>query len=155
MLQPDAPYPYPGSYALLSDPDLPAPQPTELVRIMWRRAERKVGKGGRSLEREFAMVSFPLRDGAGGNKVVPASELADATPLTDQETREFHDLDRALTGRFGPSVGEDGGRTRLTKRQKALKARRDDLKLRMVFAPMMERLLRTARARAAQQRRAA
>jgi hypothetical protein len=131
MLNAETPFPYVGSHALLNDMDLPAPQPTELVRIQWRREG-------------FAMVAFPLRDGASGNKVVPADALVDATPLTGEEQREFHDLDRAL---FGRSLK--------TPKQKRLKARRDELKLRMVFGPMMERLLREARAKADRQKWAA
>lgn len=125
MLVPDATYPYPGSYALYEDPDRPYPQPTELVRIMWR-SER------------LTSVSFPLRPGAGGNKAVPADQLLDATPLTREEQREFHDLDRAL---FGRSLR--------TRRQQAMKARRDALHRRTIWAPFMAGLLRTAALRRA------
>lgn len=138
MLNVETPFPYVGSHALFNDPDMPKPQPTELVRILWRREG-------------FAMISFPLRDGASGNKVVPADELIDASPLSGEETREFHDLDRDLIARGIVAVAGTSGRPkRLTPRQKALKARRDALKQRMIFAPLMERLLRAARARTSQ-----
>src|SRR3954463_8526147 len=107
MLSPATNFPYPGSYALFADPDLPYPQPAELVRIMWRRVDSD-GRG-------FVAVSFPLRDGAGGNKVVPAGDLIDATELTPEDAREFHDLDRALFGREPRN---------LSKRQRARAARR-------------------------------
>lgn len=145
MLTPDAPFPYPGSYALYEDPDRPYPQPTELVRIMWCAPSRAVGPDGGSFEQVIVAVSFPLRAGAGGNKAVPADKLIDATPLTAAEQREFHDLDRAL---FGRSLR--------TKRQKALKARRDQLHRRALWAPFMAKRLRALREQQArQQQRAA
>src|SRR3954471_5442632 len=91
MLTPEASSPYPGGYALLNDGALPAPQPTELVRIMWRRVDRD-GRG-------VVAISFPQRDGASGNKVVPADAPIDGTPPDATEEREFHDLDRELFGR--------------------------------------------------------
>jgi hypothetical protein len=125
LLSPETPYPYVGSYALLEDEGR-----TELVRILWRREG-------------WTMVSFPLRDGASGNKTVASADLIDATPLAFAEQKEFHDLDRALFGR-SPS----------TKRQKALNARRDALHRRMVWAPYMERLMRQLREREALRRAA-
>jgi hypothetical protein len=121
MLQQQTPYPYVGSFALLIDPDAAAPQAAELVRIQWRREGH-------------VMVSFPLRDGASGNKVVPADQLIDASALTTEEAHEFHDLDRQLAGR-----------SLRTARQKAMKLRRDALHQRMVYEPVMLRLLRQAR----------
>jgi hypothetical protein len=129
MLSPETPFPYVGSYALFVDPDAPPPQADELVRINWRREG-------------FAMVSFPLRDGASGNKTVPFADLIDATPLSSEEAREFHDLDRAL---FGRSLR--------TAKQKREAARRDALRRRTIYAPLLERLLRKARAKV--ERRAA
>jgi len=137
MLAPDATYPYPGSYALLIDLDLPYPQPTELVRIMWRRVDN-AGRG-------FVAVSFPMRDGASGNKVVPTDRLIDGTPLTGEETREFHDLDRAL---------DDRNPRNFSKRQRAKAARRDALKQRMIWVPCLAKQLRNLRQRA-EQRQAA
>jgi hypothetical protein len=131
MLAPDATYPYPGSYALLNDLDLPYPQPTELVRIMWRRVDAD-GHG-------FVAVSFPMRDGASGNKVVPAERLIDGTPLTAAEQREFHDLDRAL---------DDRNPRNFSKRQRAKAARRDALKQRMIWIPFLADRLREMRQRA-------
>lgn len=137
MLAPDATYPYPGSYALLNDLDLPAPQPTELVRIMWRRVDA-TGRG-------FVAVSFPMRDGASGNKVVPAETLIDGTPLTTEEQREYHDLDRALGDRDPRNF---------SKRQRVRAARRDALKQRMIWVPFLAERLRDMRQRA-EQRKAA
>lgn len=158
MLTPEATYPYPGSYALCHDPDRPQPSPAELVRIMWRRVDepkRKVGKGGRSEEHGFVAVSFPLRDGAGGNKVVASADLIDGTPLSGEEQREFHDLDRDLRGRFDGAVGLDGRRPRtLTRRQKARAARRDALKSRTIWSKVLADRLRDMR-RHVEQRKAA
>jgi hypothetical protein len=128
MLVPEATYPYPGSYALLNDLDLPFPQPTELVRIMWRR----VDAAGRC----FVAVSFPMRDGASGNKEVAAEQLIDGTPLTAEEGREFHDLDRAL---------DDRNPRNFSKRQRTKAERRDALKQRMLWAPFLTERLRDMR----------
>ncbi len=115
MLTPETPFPYAGSYALLVDPDAAAPQAAELVRILARRP---------SEQGVFAMVSFPLRADASGNKVVAEAELIDATPLTQAEAREFHDLDRELHGRrlrmiYAPRAGELMRRLRALKQRKA------------------------------------
>src|SRR4051812_41677412 len=110
MLSHETPYPYVGSYALYSDPEQPYPPPTELVRVQWRREG-------------FAMVSFPLRDGAAGNKVVAFAELIDGTALDAGEQREFHDLDRLIRGRQPAD---------LSKTQRAKAKRRDALKNRMI-----------------------
>lgn len=131
MLAPETPYPYVGSYAMLVDLDQPGTQAAELVRIQWRRLNETV-------------VSFPLRDGAAGTKRVDPEQLIDATPLTPAEAREYHDLDRALAGRSGR-----------TPKQKAMIARRDALRTRMIYAPVLARLLEEARGRGAGQRRAA
>lgn len=128
MLTPETPFPYPGSYALHTDLDLPAPQPTELVRIQWRRVDSE-GRG-------FVAVSFPMRNGASGNKVVPADAVVDATELSAEEQREFHQLDRGLRGRSGR-----------TKRQKAEIARRDALKERMIWSRFIAPKLREMRER--------
>jgi hypothetical protein len=128
MLQSPTPYPYPGSYALYVDTDLPeSEQRLELVRINWRQA---------TIVQVLAMVSFPLRDGASGNKTVRADDLIDGTPLTAEETREFHDLDRGLAGR-----------SMRTAKQKAQGARRDALRKRILNAPVLARLLREAAAK--------
>lgn len=142
MLTPPATFPYPGSYALLVDQDAPYPQADELVRINWRREG-------------WAMVSFPLRDGASGNKTVAAADLVDATPLTAEEAREFHDLDRSLFGRIDGAVGLDGRRTRLTAKQKRARARRDALRARLLAAPIMARLMLQMREKQASQQEAA
>lgn len=128
MLTPETAYPYPGSYALHIDMDQPPPQAAELVRVHWRRVD--------SDGRDFVAVSFPLRAGASGNKVVPADSLIDGTPLSGEESREFHDLDRALDGR-----------SLRTKRQKALAARRDALKQRTIWSPFLANKRRDMRQR--------
>jgi hypothetical protein len=136
MLTPEATYPYPGSYALLVDSDLPPEQQCEeLVRIHWRRVDSE-GRG-------FIALSFPLRDGASGNKVVPADQLIDATPLTAEEEREFHELDRALKGRC-----------LRTPKQKKQAAVRDAYLSRVMWASPMVRLLREMRSREAMRRAA-
>lgn len=131
MLTPETAFPYVGSYAVYVDLDQPPPQRDELVRIQWRREG-------------WAMVAFPLRDGASGNKTVAAADLIDGTPLTHEEKRELVELDRAL---FGRSLR--------TPRQKALKARRDALQSRAIWEPHLTRLLREHRARQASQKEAA
>jgi hypothetical protein len=135
MLNQPAPFPYVGSFALFEDDD----GETHLVRIQAKRPERNG-----ATERVFAMISFPLRDGASGNKVVAFDQLQDGTPLTRLEQREFHDLDRALAGR-----------SLRTAKQKAAKARRDALRARILAEPIMARLVREADAKAARQRKAA
>jgi hypothetical protein len=124
MLASPTPYPYVGSYALLETERL------ELVRVIARRAA-------------FALIAFPLRDGASGNMEVPESDLIDATPLTAEEQREFHDLDRHLAGR-----------SLRTPKQKREAARRDVLRLRIIHGPILLRLLRQMRAQAAMRRAA-
>jgi hypothetical protein len=111
MLHPATPFPHVGSYALLVDPDAQAPQAADVV------------------------VGFPLRAGAGGTKRVAADQLIDATPLTSDETRAFHQLDRALAGTSGR-----------TAKQRAQRAMRDALKQRLIYAPLLDRLLRAAAA---------
>jgi L-2-hydroxyglutarate oxidase LhgO len=115
MLHPETPFPYVGSYALLEHEGQ-----NQLVRIVFRREGEVV-------------VGLPLKDGASGNLRVAPDALIDATPLTAEEAREFHDLDRALAGR-----------SLRTPKQKAMVARRDALRRRMIHAPIVERLLREA-----------
>jgi hypothetical protein len=127
----DAPTPFPniGSYGLLIDEDEPAPQAAELVRIIACRFD---GDGA-----AIALLSFPLREGARGNKEVPLDALIDATPLTIEEQREFHDLDRQLFGRT-------------SFRSKGLKAkeeRRETLKRRILWGPFFDRKLKAMRDR--------
>lgn len=131
MLSPRTPFPQPGSYALYVDPDDGVRRGNELARILERRGP-------------FTLIALPLRDGAGGNKVVSQAELIDASPLTIAEEREFHELDRALAGREPRNF---------SKRQRASAARRDALRTRMIMGPILDRLLRFARTRG--ERRAA
>jgi hypothetical protein len=131
MLSPETPFPYNGSYALLVDTDRPeSEQRSELVRINWRREG-------------FVMVSFPLREGASGNKTVAFADLIDGTPLSAEEEREFHDLDRGLAGR-----------SLRTAKQKRDKARRDALRERMIYSRFLARALAEMRGQA-QRRKAA
>lgn len=132
MLSASTPYPNVGSYALLVDTDANPNTGVELVRILERRVSA-------------ALVAFPLRDGASGNKVVAIGDLIDASPLSDSEKREFHDLDRALFGRTQFR----------TPKQKLDKARRDALHRRILYGPILDRQLRFARARLDPQRKAA
>ncbi|MES2137992.1 MAG: hypothetical protein V4502_13165, partial [Pseudomonadota bacterium] len=73
MLNTPAPFPYVGSYGLLETDDRESPR-TELIRIVFRREG-------------FTTVSFPLREGASGNREVPEDALIDGTPLTREEMR--------------------------------------------------------------------
>jgi hypothetical protein len=131
MLQTPAPFPYQGSYALLEHEGR-----TQLVRIVMRREGEVV-------------VSFPLRDGAGGNLRVDPAKLIDGTPLTQAEEREFHDLDRQIDGRTFSD---------LSKQLRVKAKRRTALKHRLIWSRFMapkvaeaERLaaLGTARSKAA------
>lgn len=137
MLHPDAPYPYVGSYALLEHEG-----ENQLVRILFRREGEVV-------------VGLPLKEGASGNLRVDPTRLIDATPLTGKEMRDFHNLDRDLAGieariRRWAENDEPGRCPRMTPRQKAMAERRDALKRRVVFGPILDRLLRVARAYAEQ-----
>ena len=134
MLSPQTPFPQVGSYALYQDEALPPDNRcSELVRIL----ERGVCS---------VLVAFPLREGAAGNKRVAFAELIDGTPLDRDAARELHDLDRQLAGR-----------SLRTPRQKALAARRDALKARMIWAPILANRLvdLAARQRREAKRRAA
>ena len=131
MLNPETPYPYPGSYAFYIDRDGDFPAESELVRIQWRREG-------------WVMVAFPLRRGAGGNKVVPAGALIDPTPLDAAEERELADLGRHLEGR-----------ERLTPKMKRQMVRMVELKRRLVYSRLIREPLAKARDLAERQRRAA
>jgi hypothetical protein len=149
MLSSPTPFPYVGSYALLEHEG-----ELQLVRIQMRRSTPTVGEDGRATETGETVVSFPLRDGASGNIRVDPALLIDASPLSADEMRAFHELDRSLRGKFhGDTVGEDGRRIRLTPKQKADLARRDAMRWRMIHAPIAMRLMRKLRDR--QQREAA
>jgi hypothetical protein len=124
MLQPPTPYPYAGSYALLEHEGR-----TQLARILYRR------------EGEF-VISLPLKADASGNLRVDPADLIDGTPLTAEETREFHDLDRALAGR-----------SLRTPKQKRQAARRDALKARLIWSRFLDHKLRELEARTGAQLR--
>ncbi|HVM38324.1 MAG TPA: hypothetical protein VM265_08060 [Sphingomicrobium sp.] len=145
MLSPETPFPQVGSYALYHDDALPIDnRSSELVRILERAGDS-------------VLIAFPLRQGAAGNKRVALAELIDGTPLDRDAARELHDLDRQLAGRVDGAVGVDGRRIRLTPRQKELGKRRDALKARMIWAPILATRLTelAARQRSEARRRAA
>jgi hypothetical protein len=118
MLSPATPYPHVGSYCLVDHEGQ-----TQLARIQFRR----VGE---------VVVSLPLVDGAGGTLRVADTDLADGTPLTADELREFHDLDRHLADR-----------SLRTPKQKRQKARRDALKSRLICSRLLDLKLRELGAR--------
>jgi hypothetical protein len=76
MIRTPAPFPQPGSYALLVDLGQ-----THIVRILSRVPDAAE-----------AVISFPARWGASGNKTVPLADLIDGTPLTADERREMRHL---------------------------------------------------------------
>ena len=131
MIRAPATYPHAGSFALFADPLEPRPivngEPAtprlHLVRIMARSAEA-------------AQITFPLREGvASGTRTVDLAELIDCTPINVAEAQELADIQRHLKGR-----------TRLTPKMKAQKARADALEQRTrmaaLAAPMLLRLSR-------------
>lgn len=140
MLSAETPFPYQGSSALYIDRDLPpSEQRAELVRIISRRAPHlPFGETGAQ-----SLVSFPLRTGASGNKVVPEAELIDITPLDQAERKEMAEL-------FGHLLG----RERLTPKMKRQKARHDALKNRSMWADFARPLIADAR-RLSEKRKAA
>lgn len=141
MLSPDAPFPYVGSYALLIDSDLPkSAQRAELVRIMWRRL---VPEAPGQPAHEEVSVSFPLRAGACGNKLVPFAELINPTPLDDAEKRELTDLQRHLAGRVN-----------LSPKLKVKLARVHALRQRLIWSQVAKGLLERAVALQARKRAA-
>lgn len=115
MLAPRTPYPQQGSYALLTDEGR-----THLVRIL------------RNTAFDLITVNFPLREGAGGTKSVPLSDLIDATELDGAEQRELTDLERWQRGHP-------------TSRRSAKHRRLHVLKQRAVWAPFMRARLRELR----------
>lgn len=118
MLSPATPFPQVGSYGLYQDPTLPpAERISELVRIL-------------ELGATVALVAFPLRDGAGGNKRVPRGDLLDGTPLDSAEKKEHAEL-------FGLLLN----RTNRTPKQKAQKARHDALANRAIWSGCLQRRL--------------
>jgi hypothetical protein len=134
MLRAPAPFPYVGSHALFEDHD-----GTHLVRICYRRWHG--GDDGYAV----AMVAFPLREGATGNREVPESELIDGTTLDAAERRRLADLERELTVYVPPQGCARGTRKlrRLTSpRLKALGAELQRLKRRALYAPILEQRLR-------------
>lgn len=97
MLRIDAPFPQPGSYALLD-----ADGDTHLVRI-----HQSLGL--------CATVTFPLRPGSAGTRTVDFADLADISPLNAAEEIELAELDRRRHGPF----------TRARARQLELSGRRE------------------------------
>jgi hypothetical protein len=93
MLKVPSPFPQVGSYALLVDETLPITQQrAELVRVQ----RRDQGEG-------LVSISWPLRIGASGNRIVFENELIDGTELTKAEQRELTDLLNHCRGRARPN----------------------------------------------------
>jgi hypothetical protein len=105
MIRTPAPFPQPGSYALMADLG-----ETHIVRIL-----------GRNPEARLAIISFPARRGASGNRTVPLAELVDGTPLTAEERatmRRLFDEANALA---------DGGRAQKDRLEKARALRQREI----------------------------
>jgi hypothetical protein len=114
MLKSAAEFPYPGSFALLVDDTLPVGQQrAEMVRLL------EVGC-------QVALVAFPLRLGARGNRRVALAELKDGTALTKGEERELADLQRHLHGR-----------DRLTSKMREQAKRAETLRERAIWSVVM------------------
>lgn len=144
MLSTPAPFPHVGSFALFEDPNLiAADRRAELARII---GTRLVGEG-KTVDSELArasiaIVAFPNRLGASGNRTVPLADLIDATPLTKAEEREMHDIQRSLTGR-----------DRLTKKQRQKATRAAALRKRSIYAVILNAELAVMRSREAREDR--
>jgi hypothetical protein len=131
MLNTEAPFPQPGSFALiLVDPDDPARaagdrvtsvQATAYVAV---RILRHAGAG--------IVASLLAVPGASGQRTVPANLLRDATPLTPAEAAELAALDARLTGK--------------ARRRRADETRADALRERAELAPILARQRRRAEA---------
>ena len=118
MLIPQTPFPQAGSYGLYQDPELPCGERrAELARIL-------------ELGASVALISLPLRDGAGGNRRVPIADLIDGTPLDAAETKELTDCFRAMH--------QGTGRRRNVK---AARARHATLKTRAIWSGPLQRQL--------------
>ena len=89
MLPVPTPFPQVGANALLIEEHQAHP-----VRIL-------ANGEGRGRKREV-VVSIQGRDGASATKRVPVASLADPTPLTPAEQREYFRLERELTGKARP-----------------------------------------------------
>lgn len=126
MLHNATPFPFVGSYALLIDTDQPPEhQQAELVRIL-KRDVHPAALGAVLM----VVVSFPLRAGASGTKTVALEDLIDGTPLDGIEQRELADLQRDTRQRLRPN--------------KAKVARREVLRQRAIWSPILARRLRDA-----------
>lgn len=96
MLKVPAPFPQVGSYALFVDDTLPIEQQrAELVRIQYR-------DGGTIVE-PWVKISWPLRTGASGYRVVAEAALVDGTALSKDEQRELTDLLNYCRDRIRPN----------------------------------------------------
>lgn len=112
MLKTQAPFPHVGSFALLVDTHQPeSQQRAELVRLMRYDVPRVASERGWLAGEPTripspcrnAAVSFPLRTGASGNRLVYAEDLIDGTPLTKAEERELADLQRTVARQVRPN----------------------------------------------------
>jgi hypothetical protein len=131
MLKTAADFPHAGSFALYVDKALPpSQQRAELVRIQRRYCET-----GADPRFEMVTVSFPLRGGASGHKVVAFDDLIDGTPLNRDERRQHADLENHLRGR-----------DRLTPRLRAMLVTAEKLRSRAIFSMVLESELAKLRA---------
>jgi hypothetical protein len=104
MLATEAAFPFAGSFALALDERLPKDQQRlELVRIL----ERGVSA---------ALISLPLRIGAGANCRVAIADLVDGTPLTLEETAELERLTKTLRSQVRNRGAAEKRRDSLRKR---------------------------------------
>jgi hypothetical protein len=93
MLKTPAPFPQVGSYALFEDRrDFAQLPEMSLVRIIGL-------DGPASDEATRAVIAFPLRAGASGNRTVTIGDLIDGTPLTDAERAEIRTLESDMAGK--------------------------------------------------------
>lgn len=152
MIRAPAIFPHAGSFALFADPLEPVPVPfgepgkprLHLVRISWRSVAVEVVDGV-TTRTDIAQITFPLREGvASGARTVDLTELIDCTPIDVAEAHELADLQRHL-----------GGRTRLSSKMKAQKARADALEQRARMAALAAPMLIRLATRQATRRRAA
>lgn len=87
MLRTPAPFPEVGSYALVDHRGT-----RTLARIQARSGDA-------------VLVSLPLVAGAGGTRTIPADQLIDGTPLSDEEAAEKSALDKVVFGGTAPRHG--------------------------------------------------
>jgi hypothetical protein len=99
MLTTPAPFPHPGSWAL--------------VEVDGAARAAKVISSHRDGTVTIALDGVP---GASGNRRIPAAELRDPTPLTLHEEGELHRLERDNARRKRPSPASVNAETKLRRR---------------------------------------